>query len=228
MYVIVPTQLAGDYVPPCPGGIKQTRNGVVSCIYPCKPGEAPSSGCYQQACPENQQWDFTAAACRPICPVDSYWDEAKKQCGQSLIIPPPPGSPCRSGLVNVPDEIAPNVPHCVMPAEAERIKAERAAALKASQESPTQWIKVVGILAAIGVVGGLAWYSTRRTRGMKANNSASRVEYKVELANKIVRGRAVGNLWGVGTYTDGRRGRWLLAPQSDEALARRVATEANK
>ena len=55
-----------------------------------------------------------------------------------------------------------------------------------------------------------------------------RIEYKVELANKISRGRAVGNLYGVGMYIDGRRRHpYALEPQEDEAKARTFAEVAN-
>jgi len=47
----------------------------------------------------------------------------------------------------------------------------------------------------------------------------TRVTYRVELANKIRDGRAVGNLWGVARLIDGCRGGWHLEPQDDESLA---------
>lgn len=47
---------------------------------------------------------------------------------------------------------------------------------------------------------------------------------KVELANKIRNGRAVGNLYGVGRYDQsGRRLGWELEPQEDEDAARAIA-----
>lgn len=53
------------------------------------------------------------------------------------------------------------------------------------------------------------------------------VTLKVELANKIEGGRAVGNLYGVGKYSpDGRRLGWHLQPQEDEALARGIVLDA--
>ena len=51
------------------------------------------------------------------------------------------------------------------------------------------------------------------------------VTYKVGLANKIVRGRAVGNLWGVSRYIDGNRNCWVLEPQESEQKARQVCAE---
>lgn len=53
------------------------------------------------------------------------------------------------------------------------------------------------------------------------------VEFKVELANKIRGGRAVGNLWGVGKYVDGRRHGYALTPQESEERAREVARAMN-
>ncbi len=51
--------------------------------------------------------------------------------------------------------------------------------------------------------------------------------YQVELANRIVRGRAVGNLYGVARYVDGQRMGWVLSPQADESRARHLADLAN-
>ena len=50
--------------------------------------------------------------------------------------------------------------------------------------------------------------------------------YRVELANKVRNGRAVGNLWGVARYVDGRRRGWALSPQENEAAARAFAADA--
>jgi hypothetical protein len=50
--------------------------------------------------------------------------------------------------------------------------------------------------------------------------AGTRITFKVELANKIEHGRAVGNLWGVARYLDGCRNTWVLPPQGDESLAR--------
>lgn len=47
-----------------------------------------------------------------------------------------------------------------------------------------------------------------------------RLEFRLELANKIQRGRAVGNLYGVGIFRDGSRCTWALKPQEDEQVAR--------
>lgn len=56
---------------------------------------------------------------------------------------------------------------------------------------------------------------------------ADPVTLRVELANKVRGGRAVGNLYGVGRYaSNGRRLGWLLEPQEDEELARRIAAGA--
>lgn len=55
----------------------------------------------------------------------------------------------------------------------------------------------------------------------------STITFRVGLANKIVRGRAVGNLWGVSRFVDGRRNTWILSPQEDEALARDLAQRLN-
>jgi hypothetical protein len=51
--------------------------------------------------------------------------------------------------------------------------------------------------------------------------------YKVELANKISGGRAIGNLWGVARYIDGRRGGYVLQPQDSEQRARDLAADLN-
>lgn len=53
------------------------------------------------------------------------------------------------------------------------------------------------------------------------------VTFKVELANKIRNGRAVGNLWGVGTYVDGRRTCYAIEPQESEDVARRFVRDAH-
>lgn len=47
--------------------------------------------------------------------------------------------------------------------------------------------------------------------------------FGVSLANRIDGGRAVGNLYGVSVYLGGRRGGYVLEPQRDEGLARRIA-----
>lgn len=54
------------------------------------------------------------------------------------------------------------------------------------------------------------------------------VPFKVEICNKIVNGRAVGNLYGVGRWVDGRRTGWVLEPQASKARARDFAMRANK
>jgi transposase-like protein len=59
-----------------------------------------------------------------------------------------------------------------------------------------------------------------------ADNPPS-VGYKVELANKIRGGRAVGNLWGVSRWVGGRRNCWALQPQEDEQRARNLAETSN-
>lgn len=46
------------------------------------------------------------------------------------------------------------------------------------------------------------------------------VVYKIELANKIRNGRAVGNLYGVGKYVNGCRQGYALEPQDSESKAR--------
>lgn len=53
--------------------------------------------------------------------------------------------------------------------------------------------------------------------------------YRVELANKIRDGRAVGNLWGVVDRGPERnRTAWVLQPQASEAVARVFAKNANE
>jgi hypothetical protein len=47
----------------------------------------------------------------------------------------------------------------------------------------------------------------------------SKITYIIELANKIERGRCVGNLYGVARYIDGCRNTWVLQPQPSEELA---------
>jgi hypothetical protein len=55
-----------------------------------------------------------------------------------------------------------------------------------------------------------------------------KVTFKVELANKVFRGRVVGNLYGVGRYVNGCRNTWVLVPQEDEELARETAKDLNE
>ena len=55
----------------------------------------------------------------------------------------------------------------------------------------------------------------------------AQITYRVGLANKIERGRAVGNLWGVARYVDGRRNHWVLEPQASEQHARAVCAALN-
>lgn len=50
---------------------------------------------------------------------------------------------------------------------------------------------------------------------------------KIYQANKIVKGRAVGNLWGVGTYVDGQRTCYAIRPQESEEIARAFVREAH-
>lgn len=45
------------------------------------------------------------------------------------------------------------------------------------------------------------------------------ITYKLELANKIERGRCVGNLYGVARYIDGCRNTYVLEPQPSEEVA---------
>lgn len=54
-----------------------------------------------------------------------------------------------------------------------------------------------------------------------------RYSYRVELANKIAGGRAVGNLWGVAKLINGCRNTWVLEPQESEQKARDLAEVAN-
>ena len=54
-----------------------------------------------------------------------------------------------------------------------------------------------------------------------------RTEYKLELANKIEGGRAVGNLYGVGRYVNDCRCGWALPPQEDKQRALNFVATAN-
>ena len=66
-----------------------------------------------------------------------------------------------------------------------------------------------------------------KQRATVSNPAKIRVA-KVELANKVRGGRAVGNLWGVGGYTeDDRRGPYLLEPQSSKSVAEEFAAQWN-
>lgn len=58
------------------------------------------------------------------------------------------------------------------------------------------------------------------------NNTGKTVSFKVELANKIRDGRAVGNLYGVARYINGCRNTWVLAPQDSEQAARAFCAAA--
>ena len=52
--------------------------------------------------------------------------------------------------------------------------------------------------------------------------------YKVALANKVINGRAVGNLWGVMRYIDGCQNCWVMAPQESEQAARAYCAELSR
>lgn len=60
------------------------------------------------------------------------------------------------------------------------------------------------------------------------HEAKAKTEYKVELANKVVGGRVVGNLYGVAEYVGGKRRDWALKPQADEKKARDTAKKLNK
>ena len=45
------------------------------------------------------------------------------------------------------------------------------------------------------------------------------LKLRIELANKIVNGRAVGSLYGVAIVKNGRRCGWALKPQESRAKA---------
>ena len=80
---------------------------------------------------------------------------------------------CPEGTENVGDGF---VVQCVSPWDAERIRAERARALLeqqrlASTPAWVYWARVGGILAGVGVLVGLAWYSTRKPAAMRANHA---------------------------------------------------------
>ena len=54
-----------------------------------------------------------------------------------------------------------------------------------------------------------------------------RVTFKLELSNKIARGEAVGNLYGVGRYVDNRRTFYALDPQTSRDIAQAFADKWN-
>jgi len=76
------------------------------------------------------------------------------------------------------------------------------------------------VLAAVGDMAA----TLVGLRVVEAKPAAEQVELKVELANKVRKGKAVGTLYGVAQYVGGRRTGWVLRPQDDESLARRVAS----
>lgn len=53
------------------------------------------------------------------------------------------------------------------------------------------------------------------------------VTFKLELSNAIVRGQAVGNLYGVGRYIDDRRTFYALDPQPSREVAEAFAAKWN-
>lgn len=65
---------------------------------------------------------------------------------------------------------------------------------------------------------------------MTTPQPAPAATYRVELANDIRAGRAIGNLWGVADYVGGCRRGYVLLPQASEVLARetcaRLAADA--
>lgn len=53
------------------------------------------------------------------------------------------------------------------------------------------------------------------------------ITFKVELANKVALGQAVGNLFGVGRYVNDCRTFWALDPQPSQEVARAFAAKWN-
>lgn len=52
-----------------------------------------------------------------------------------------------------------------------------------------------------------------------------KIEYKVEISNKIINSRCVGNLCGVASYIDGCRSGYAMCPQDSEEDAIRFKNE---
>ena len=61
------------------------------------------------------------------------------------------------------------------------------------------------------------------------DGSAGRYRYRMEIVNKIEKGRAVGTLYGVGEYTrTGRRRGWAITPNEDELGTRRACAKLSR
>ena len=158
-YFVLPKQLGAEPTT-CPGGMKQTINGVARCIYPCKPGDKPESGCYHPTCAEGEEWNYLAGACekpyvtgRHIYPCGP--DEVPKALpdGPSCFRREP--APCPSGTERGAD---PQTCVPILP-------------IPAPTPAWVYWSRAGGILAGVGVLVGLAWYSTRKPAAMRANHA---------------------------------------------------------
>lgn len=176
-YFMLPRQLGAEPTT-CHGGMKQTVNGVARCIYPCKPGDKPESGCYHPTCEENSFWDYDHGSCVQVslpidparCPGGTVRDPSSGKCvpicGPDQVPHAlPDGTP--SCYATEPNPCPPGTergmdPHTCVPL----------------QPLPTQtpawvyWARVGGVLAGVGVLVGLAWYSTRGSKSaMRANHA---------------------------------------------------------
>ncbi len=83
-----------------------------------------------------------------------------------------------------------------------------------------------------GAVGGTATKKKATRAALAAGEArATRVSevitYRVELANRVEGGRAVGNLYGVAKMRGRRRAGWALQPQEDRDRAYRTADDLN-
>ena len=61
----------------------------------------------------------------------------------------------------------------------------------------------------------------------RASRISEVITYRVELANRLLGGRTVGNLYGVAKMQGRRRAGWALQPQEDRDLAYRTADDLN-
>ena len=184
-------------------GVTRTRSQLVDSEYEPPAGWTPPAG----GCPQGQiGWP-------PVCvPVPNTLPS----------IPTTPGScpagttwDAASGKCIAPAQLPP-------PGESESEKQVAPAAPAEEKKLPSWVLPAVAGGAAFVILAALV---ASQRRSMRANE---RLTYKVELANKIIGGRAVGNLWGVGEYIDGRRRNWAMAPQEDEQRARDFARMANE
>lgn len=149
-------------------------------------------GAEPTTCPAGQEWNQVVGACRPRCVVEgAAWDEARKKCVG--------GEACPGTYVNgecvpycgpdqVPHEMPNGIPSCYAeapkpcPAGTERGNDPHTCVPVEPpfKPAPGPWVYLAragGILVGVGVLVGLAWYSTRGSKGSMSQNPPVELSY---------------------------------------------------